>query len=79
MGNRLPIYADSEEEMPDAVRTRGVLGHVAGTGAYPEVTTGADETGSRKAIRRRENVRCILTIRDTDLGQADEQKGRKNR
>ena len=73
------MYADSEEEMPVAVRTRGVLGHVAGTGAYPEVTTGAEETKLRNEIRRRESVRCILTTRDDKPGQTDEQKCRKNR
>lgn len=65
--------------MADAVRTRGVLGHVAGTGAYPEAITGADETMLRKKIRRREKVRCILTAGDAKLGQADEQEGRKHR
>ena len=65
--------------MPVAVRTRGVLGHVAGTGAYPDVRTGADETKSSKEIRRREKVRCILATRGVKLGQTDEQKCRINR
>ena len=39
------MYADSELEMPVAVRTNGVLGHVAGLGAYPETGgTAAPET-----------------------------------
>ena len=37
IGARDEIYDDSEAEMPVAVRTKGVLGQTAGTGAYPDV------------------------------------------
>ena len=46
IGFRAAMYADSELEMPVAVRTNGVLGHVAGLGAYPE-------TGGTAAVETR--------------------------
>ena len=62
IGARAEIYDDSEAERPVAVRTKGVLGQVAGKGAYPESAACTEEMP--KASTRAGMV-CILYICDT--------------
>lgn len=61
-GAREAMYDDSEAEIPVAVRTRGVLGQIAGTGAYPDVAACTEEEMA-KGRRRQGKKGCILYIR----------------
>ena len=57
MGARDEMYEDSEAEMPVAVRTSGVLGQAAGTGAYPD--SAASTEGEMAKARTKGDRRCI--------------------
>ena len=59
-GARAEMYDDSEVEMPVALRTKGVPGQVAGTGAYPDSAACAEER--MPTARIKEVRRCILEV-----------------
>lgn len=61
-GAREEIYDDSEVEIAVAVRTKGVLGQVAGTGAYPDSAACTEEVMPK--ARTRVGTRRILHIYD---------------
>ncbi len=65
IGARDEMYDDSEAEMPFAVRTKGVLGQVAGVGAYPERAACTEEEMPK--ARTREGKKCILCIWNSEM------------